>query len=495
MLSKIVFHMLRIWSRVACAGRDNRASHFPHLPSLPRQALFILCVVYTGGYLLVVPNFLAHYLYNALHGTLEQATYLSRITNLKAQNNLGAHEHMVTLALPLSGFIASTADGVEVTVKLQKDITVANARQIIDLKNSGLPSKLNVLRYIFSLPADSLLKLRHSTSDEMANVQALITAGIFQKIMLMRIGYLTGGFLCLMVLTGFLFYYFVRRSVARALDNLTLSLYGPQTTDTSFSATAGQLKMMQARLQEHADAQARLALLGTATGRLAHDLRNLLASLQLSTERMVADDDEKQKKIGTRLLNAIEQAISLVDWAVMYTSRKPEIVKTEAHKVAPLVDEVLNFVRLHDPMKKIKLVNACVENVSVMVERTLLFRVLYNLSLNAVQAMKTSPPPHELTIYTRSDDEATYIRISDTGPGVSSETIDTLKDTGLGLKIALDLIGWHGGTLTLSNSDATGTQFLISLPHIVHTIDSNDANNSNDSDIAESMIDPSDTAR
>jgi len=219
-----------------------------------------------------------------------------------------------------------------------------------------------------------------------------------------------------------------------------------------------------------------LASLGAAASYLSHDVRNLLASLQLNAERLMQMDGEAERKFGKRLESSLQQALALVDWASMYTSQKRDKIDLRVQALAPLVAEVQNFVRLHDPHGRVQLVNQVPPDLTVLAERTLLFRILYNLSLNGVQAMKKDKAGGELKIFARHEGGNCLIRVSDTGLGMSREKAKaaltphmsgTLPDgTGLGMMIVADLVQWHGGKIELVRSDLNGTHFLITLPLI-----------------------------
>ena len=58
----------------------------------------------------------------------------------------------------------------------------------------------------------------------------------------------------------------------------------------------------------------------------------------------------------------------------------------------------------------------------------------------------------------------------------------TPTGTGLGLKIATDLVSWHGGQIRLDRSDERGTKFVIMLPTTPR--------HSNDDDPMLTAIDP-----
>jgi len=69
---------------------------------------------------------------------------------------------------------------------------------------------------------------------------------------------------------------------------------------------------------------------------LAHDIRNLLASLQLNAERLQASEGARERKLGTSLEGSIQQAMTLVDWAAMYTSTKRKISMSVISRLARL---------------------------------------------------------------------------------------------------------------------------------------------------------------
>ena len=166
----------------------------------------------------------------------------------------------------------------------------------------------------------------------------------------------------------------------------------------------------------------------------------------------------------------------MVEWTALYTSNKRDHLDVQRQPLRPIIDDALNFVRLHDPRRRVQLVNDCLANVDVVAERTLMFRILYNLALNAVQAMKGQETLRQIRIRASNDDRASIIRISDSGPGLPGEGRSSLlmphmsgarrpDGTGLGLKIVTDLVSWHGGRLDIIHSDGHGTQFQITLLH------------------------------
>lgn len=110
----------------------------------------------------------------------------------------------------------------------------------------------------------------------------------------------------------------------------------------------------------------------------------------------------------------------------------------------------------------------------LVAEEKLMFRVIYNLVLNAMRAMKNQSGKRHILIGGKSDAEKCEIFITDTGPGLPGGQAGALllphiglrpDGTGLGLKIVALLLSWHGGRIDVEHTNERGTRFKITLPH------------------------------
>ena len=97
-------------------------------------------------------------------------------------------------------------------------------------------------------------------------------------------------------------------------------------------------------------------------------------------------------------------------------------------------------------------------------------QVFINLFSNAVEAMAGKGA---LSIKAVEEDNRVKIRVADTGPGMSRDTVEKIfepffttkdKGTGLGLAIVFNIIQKHRGEITVESTEGTGTTFIISLP-------------------------------
>ncbi|MFN2218759.1 MAG: ATP-binding protein [Anaerolineae bacterium] len=104
-----------------------------------------------------------------------------------------------------------------------------------------------------------------------------------------------------------------------------------------------------------------------------------------------------------------------------------------------------------------------------------LAQVLGNLLSNAI---KYTLPRGTVTVSAGVEKEEVWIRVSDTGPGISAEEQERIfapfyrsqpgrrfpQGMGLGLSIAYALVAAHGGRLDLESSPGLGSQFTVWLP-------------------------------
>lgn len=106
-------------------------------------------------------------------------------------------------------------------------------------------------------------------------------------------------------------------------------------------------------------------------------------------------------------------------------------------------------------------------------------QVMLNLVMNAIEAMSdVSDRPRVLTISTFTEqDQAIFIRVEDTGPGISDEAKARLFDAfyttkkegmGMGLTICQSIVENHGGHLSAEARPQVGTVFSFSLPLVKH---------------------------
>lgn len=248
----------------------------------------------------------------------------------------------------------------------------------------------------------------------------------------------------------------------------------PTSTVRELRAAETALQSMENQLTGALKQKDRLAQLGGAVAKVSHDLRNILTSAQLFTDRIESSEDPLVKRMAPKLVGSISRAVNLCETTLAF-GRVEEPQPTLARlRLSTLVEELLEGERLATGDLP---VTFCDEVPSAMVIRAdgeQIFRVLSNLIRNARQAIIATHQPGTITLRGREDDLAWWIDVIDTGPGLPAKAQEHLfrpfqggvrkGGTGLGLVIAADLIRGHGGRLELKKTGPEGTVFTIQLP-------------------------------
>lgn len=232
---------------------------------------------------------------------------------------------------------------------------------------------------------------------------------------------------------------------------------------------------MQDQLVDTLHQQKRLADLGLAVSKINHDLRNILASAQLFSDRLSTLDDPLAKRIVPKIFNALDRAVDYTKSVMDYgkaNEAPPSRRRILLRKVIDDVGETLVLPERGDIDWHVK----CDPSLELEADPEQLFRAMLNLCRNAVQAMENDNRPEvvrRLSILTDVTDTGFLIQICDTGPGVPERAKEKLFQafqgsvrqggTGLGLAIASELVRAHDGTLRLVES-GSGAVFEIFLP-------------------------------
>ena len=231
------------------------------------------------------------------------------------------------------------------------------------------------------------------------------------------------------------------------------------------------LAEMQTQVRESLRERARLAALGEAVARIAHDLRNMLATAQLLADRIEGSADPLVRRVGPKLIGSLDRAIALCQSTLRYGRAEEAAPVPRRIALRALAEEVGDSVM---PGDGLRFDNAVPEGFVVEADADQLFRVLANLVRNAVQAIEGTGTGGTVRIAARAEAEGAVIDVADTGPGLPTKALDHLFQpfrgkvreggSGLGLAIAHDLVRLQGGRLSLVSTTTEGTVFRLVLP-------------------------------
>ena len=238
------------------------------------------------------------------------------------------------------------------------------------------------------------------------------------------------------------------------------------------------LAAMQTELHRMLKEQKNLADLGLAVSKINHDMRNILSSAQLMSDRLAMVNDPVVKRLAPKLLRTIDRAVGYTGEVMAYgRTREPE-PKRRYLKLAALVEDVRDLLA-PERDTGIEFVIDVPRDLEVEADSEQLFRVIHNLARNAFQVMQAddrSDPAlvRRITVSAERHGSVATILVDDTGPGMPAKARENLFSpfrgaaraggTGLGLAIARELVAAHGGTIELVEKRAPGTSFRITLP-------------------------------
>jgi PAS domain S-box-containing protein len=226
----------------------------------------------------------------------------------------------------------------------------------------------------------------------------------------------------------------------------------------------------------------RLALIGTMSAKLAHEVRNPLNSILLGLD-LLRDD-----LAGPRL----EAGASSEELRSLLAS-----VESEVERIQRVVDDYLRFARLpHVELRRVEFdaflrrhleliepeaarqharleVRLAAPGARVALDEGQLWQVLLNLVRNALEAM---PAGGSLGVTTRLAGGQLVCEVWDTGSGMTREARENLfrpffstkpTGTGLGLALARQILAEHGAAVECESEPGRGTRFRLTFPEAV----------------------------
>ncbi|XSG81638.1 MAG: sensor histidine kinase [Methyloligella sp. ZOD6] len=236
------------------------------------------------------------------------------------------------------------------------------------------------------------------------------------------------------------------------------------------------LSAMENQLANTLGQKRRLAALGLAVSKVSHDLRNMLSSVQLLSDRLGAVKDPTVQRVVPKLLASAERAIRLCEHTLDFGHAREVPPVRSKFPLSALADEIAESLNL--PREgKIDWRVEIEEGLKVDADYDQLYRILNNLVSNAVQALENAGGEEKGEIVMRGwrENGGTAIEIADNGPGVPQkakahlfeafQSVARKGGTGLGLTIAAELAQAHGGEIALVEVEQ-GAIFRLTIPDL-----------------------------
>jgi two-component system cell cycle sensor histidine kinase/response regulator CckA len=236
----------------------------------------------------------------------------------------------------------------------------------------------------------------------------------------------------------------------------------------------------------------KLQLVGTLTGGIAHEFNNLLTPI-LGYAEILKNKMEKDSEVYDQLneiYDVSRKAKDIIEQILVFSRSDDGKSKYRPIRVNELVEQTINLVK-STTSSNIEFVYAVAADCGfIMANRVQINQVIINLCTNAFHAVKYSggvvtvsleiakkEEIPELGVDSSNAKEYVMITVSDTGYGMSKETLAKIfepffttkpegEGTGLGLFIVQKIVENHRGVITVKSEIRKGSTFKVYLPKI-----------------------------
>ena len=215
----------------------------------------------------------------------------------------------------------------------------------------------------------------------------------------------------------------------------------------------------------------KLAASGRIARTIAHEVRNPLTNISLSSEQLRQINPDNNE--SNLLLGMIDRNVSRINQLLsdlLYATKVEQLIYTHAD-INQLLNEALELAQSCIELNHIK-VEKNYDNATCkgLVDKEKLKLAFLNLIVNAVEAMDNNSGILEIKTLTQVD--KCIIEFKDNGTGINDETMQKLfepyftskmKGTGLGLTYTQNIILNHKGSITVDSKPGHGSTFIVTL--------------------------------
>lgn len=218
---------------------------------------------------------------------------------------------------------------------------------------------------------------------------------------------------------------------------------------------------------------------------IAHDIRNPLNSILLSSEILNSDSLDDDPNIKKELLEIITRQVSFLNRMVgdLIDTTRIEAGKLELLPIKcnlnPLVADLVKLNQFASLNHNIKL-ELPVASTDCICDPARISQVINNLLSNAI---KYSPNGKDIEVKVYEQGDYIHIRVSDQGIGIAESeyksifepfkrgknTKDNFAGIGLGLSASRKIIEAHGGTIGVQSTLGEGSSFTVKIPSLTLT--------------------------
>jgi signal transduction histidine kinase len=222
-----------------------------------------------------------------------------------------------------------------------------------------------------------------------------------------------------------------------------------------------------------------MAALGRLSGRIAHDMNNILSGFALGFQllelELEKDETEKEEmvEIIESLINTTEFGKNMVKNLLLF-NRSQGKNSYEFCSPESIISIPLDILKKDFKNKSIiikKTINPKVEKI--FCDKGKIAQLFLNLLVNARDALEKNGG--EIEIKVDDDENNITLSVSDNGCGIPEENLEKIfeplyttkpegKGTGIGMYIVKNIVNEHNGSIKILSKINRGTNIAISLP-------------------------------
>ncbi len=212
------------------------------------------------------------------------------------------------------------------------------------------------------------------------------------------------------------------------------------------------------------------------TGNAAHELRTPLALMQAQLELFSAEHPKVLPETADflRLLREQTERMAQMTKTLLEMSELRTVPCDDRIELAPMIEEI--FADLAPLAEKSGITLECAGNGTVTGSDTLVCRMLFNLTENAIRYNR---PGGKVRITVTDEESRLVIRVADTGCGIPEQYRESIFQpffrvdksrsrenggVGLGLSLVWEIAALHSGEVRVEESSESGTTITVKLP-------------------------------
>jgi two-component system sensor histidine kinase PilS (NtrC family) len=234
-----------------------------------------------------------------------------------------------------------------------------------------------------------------------------------------------------------------------------------------------EIKAMEARLKK----TDRLAAIGELSARIAHEVRNPLASISGSVQLISATAavPASEKKLLDIILRETWRLDKMLSEFLQYA--RPFTPVKIRFSLKALIIDLVSLIKADERFAAIEINNEIVDNIDICADHDQFRQVLWNLLINAAESMdqggEISLSCHIDSGIIRPSVQTMNLKICDSGTGISNNDLELVFEpffttkvggTGLGLATVYRIVEAHNFLISVESSLGIGTCFTINLP-------------------------------